>query len=289
MRSNARPEARLHLVALLPARSCCAAITALGACLGSIHEDVDGLTFQEFATLPDETRVSLRDQGRIFEGILGPCGWIGDQRFREVALDTNLRKWKDSKILILESNLNKYQVSTDQRKNLSPQRQAILERAEQFYRILDPRAKTGWYLSTRREALVVTSKAAWRREIGGVFGQIDDDGMPLIVPLDDLVVATEEQEGFPGKTLLASPSGGMGNTSGAPVAILDGPDAIRTAEEVNADAVLMLIENSEYDETAIQEIAAMADAREDDAVPEGIPDRLPAGVEVSVFGWRKQR
>ena len=288
MRSNARPEVRLHLVALLPARSCCATITALGACLASTREEVDGLTFQDFTALPDGSRVSLRYRGKIFEGVLGSCGQIGDQPFRRVALDTNLKKFKELEFLVLESNLSKYQVSTDQRKNLSPQRQATLERVERFYRILDSRAKTGWCLSPRREVLIVTSKAVWRREIENVSGRIDDDDTPLAVPLADLVVATEEQQGFPGKTLLASPSGVTSNTSGIRIAILDGPDSIRAAEAVAADAVLILIERSECDENTIHEIASMADAREDDVIPEGSLDTFPAGVDVSMFGWRKQ-
>lgn len=289
MHWNARPEARLHLVALLPARSCCAAIAALGACLASTQEESDGLDFRDFMALPDGAHVSLRHQGRIFQGTLGRCDRYHDQSGRTVALDTELKKWKGLVIWVFEHNLGEYQVSTDQRKNLSPQRQVALERVEQVYRTLDPRARTGWCLSPRREVLIVTSKAAWWREIEGVSAQIDDDETPLVVPLADLVVATEEQQGFPGKTLLASPSGVMSNTSGVRVAILDGPDSIRTAEDVNADAVLMLIEHSEFDENAIHEIASMTDVREDDAVPVGLPDRFPAGVDVSVFGWRRQR
>ena len=287
MRSNARPEVRLHLVALLPARSCCATITALGACLASIREEMNGLDFQDFMALPDGTPVSLRYQGRILQGVLGPCERYGSRSFRKVALDTNLRRLKRSAIGIFEHNLSHYRVATDQRKNLSLQRQAVLERVERFYRTLDARARAGWCLSARREILIVTSKAAWRREIEHVSAQIDDDETPLVLPLVDLVVATEEQQGFPGKTLLASSSGVVSNTSGARVAILDGPDSIRAAEDVNADAVLMLIEHSEWDESAIQEITAMASGREDNAVPEGIPHRLPDGVAVSVFAWRK--
>lgn len=288
MRSNARPESRLHLVALLPARSCCATITALGACLASIREDVNGFSFQDFMALPDGTHVSLRYQRRFLQGVLGPCDRFGSRSYRKVTLETNLQRLRRSAIGIFEHNLSEYQVSTDQRKNLSPQRQAGLERVERFYRTLDPRARTGWCLSPRREALIVTSKATWWREIEGVSAQIDDDETQIVVPLTDLVVATEEQQGFPGKTLLASPSGVMSNT-GVRVAILDGPDSIRNAEDVNADAVLMLMEHSECDENVIHEIASMTDAREDDAIPTGLPDRFPAGVEVSVFGWRKQR
>ena len=289
MRSNARPEVRLHLVVLLPARSCCAAIAALGACLALAREEVGGLTFQEFTALSDGTRVSLRYQGKIFEGVLGSCGQIGDQPFRRVALDANPKKLKDSEFLVLESNLSTYQVSTDQRKNLSPQRHAALERVERFYRLLNFRAKPGWCLSPRRDVLIVTSKAAWRREIENVSGQIDDGDTPLAVPLADLVVATEEQQGFPGKTLLASPSGVTSGTAGIRIAILDGPDSIRAAEAVNADAVLILIERSECDETTVHEIASMADARDDDVIPACLPDKFPAGVEVSVFGWHKQQ
>ena len=262
MRSNARPEWRLHLVALLPARNCCAAITAIGACLASTHDFVDDLTFQEFETLPEGTRVSLRDQGRMFEGVLGSSEWRDGHLFRKVALATSLRRWKNSTYFVSKSNLNKYQVSTDRRTNLSPQRQAGLERAERFYCTLDARARPGWSLSARREVLLVTSKAAWWRDIENVCGQTQDDETSLVVPLAELVVPTEEQHGFPGKTLLSSPSAVMNDAECTAVAILDGPDAIRTAEEVNADAVLMLIEHSECDETAIQEIAALADARE---------------------------
>ena len=288
IRSNARPEARLHLVALLPARSCCATIAALGVCLASTQDELDGLEFLDFMALPDGTHVSLRHLGRIFQGVLGPCDQYHGESGRKVALDTALKRWKGLAIWIFEGNLSKYQVSTDQRKILSPQRQAAIERVERFYRTLNPRAKTGWCLSARREVLIVTSKAAWRREIENLSAQTNDDVTPLVVPLADLVMVTEEKEGFPGKTLLTSPSGVMSNTSGIRVAILDGPDPIRTAEDVNADAVLILIERSECDENTIHEIASMAAVREDDAIPEGLPDRFPAGVDISVFGWRKR-
>lgn len=289
MRSNARPDVRLHLVALLPARSCCAAIAALGACLASVREETNGLGFQDLMALPDGTHVSLRYQGRILQGILGSCDRYGSQSFRKIALDTNLQRLKRSAIGIFEHNLSHYQVTTDQRKNLSLQRQATLDGVERFYRAIDSRARIGWCLSAHREILIVTSKAAWRREIDHVSAHIDEDETPFVLPLVDLMVATEEPHGFPGKTLLASSSGVVSDAPSVRVAILDGPDSIRAAQDVSADAVLMLIEHSECDENTIHEIASMTDVREDDAVPVGLPDRFPVGVEVSVFGWRKQR
>ena len=287
LRTNSKPESRLHLVAVLPARSCCAIISALGACIASLRDEVDDLSFPDFMALPDGADLSLRDQGRIFHGVLGPCVQFEGQPGRRVKLDSNLKKWEAAAIWVFEHNLAEYQVSTDQRKNLSPQRQAALERVELFYQALDPRTTPGWCLSPRREVLIVGSKAAWRRSIENVSGQIKGGETSLIVPLAELVVETEEPRGIPGKTLLASSSGVMSDFPSVRVAILDGPNSIRVARDVKADAVLMLMEHSECDENTIHELVAMADVREDDVVPKGLPDKLPAGVEASFFGWRK--
>ncbi len=286
MRVNSKPEFRLHLVAVLPARSCCAAISALGACIASLRDEVGGLSFLDFMALPDGADLSLRVRGKIFPGVVGPCERYENQSYRRVKLDSNLKTWEDSAIGIFEHNLAKYQVSTDQRKNLSPQRQAALDQVELFYQTLDPRAKPGWCLSPRREVLVVASKAAWRREIENVSGQVNGGGTTLVVPLADLVVKTEQPQGIPGKTMLVSSSGAMSDIPSVRVAILDGPNSIRVAGDVKANAVLILIEHSECDENTMHEIGALADAREDDVVPEGLPDKLPARVEASVFGWR---
>lgn len=286
MRTNSKPESRLHLVAVLPARSCCAAISALGACIASLREEVDGLSFPDFMALPDGANLSLRYRGRIFHGVLGPCQRFGGQSGRKVELDSNLKKMEDSAIWVFEHNLAEYQVSTDQRKNLSPQRQAALERVELFYQTLDPQPKHGWCLSPRREVLVVASKAAWGRAIENVSGKVHGGETTLVVPLADLVVETEEPQGIPGKTMLASSSGVMSDIPSVRVAILDGPNSIRVAGDVKADAVLILIEHSECDENIIHELVAMAEVRDDEVVPEGLPDKLPAGVEASVFGWR---
>ena len=274
------------MVAVLPARSCCAAICALGACIASLRDEVDGLSFPDFMALPDGIGLSLRYQGRIFHGVLGPCQRFGRQSGRKVKLDSNLKKWEAAAIWIFEHNLAEYQVSTGQRKNLSPQRQAALEQVELFYQTLDPQAMPGWCLSPRREVLVVASKAAWGRAIENVSGQVNGVGTTLVVPLADLLVETEEPQGIPGKTMLASSSRAMSDIPSVRVAILDGPNSIRVAGDVKADAVLMLIEHSECDEDTIHELVAMADVREDAVVPEGLPDKLPAGVEASVFGWR---
>ena len=106
--------------------------------------------------------------------------------------------------------------------------------------------------------------------------------------LRDLVIVTEDRQGFPGKTLLASPGAEIQITPRVPVAILDGPEAVRIGQKVDADTVVMLIEYSEYDETVAQEITGMVAIRDDDVVPDEIPDRLPPGIEVSVFGWRRK-
>ena len=288
MRSNARSDVRLHLAVLLPARSCCAAIAAFGACIAAAQEDLGGLNFSEFMALSDGTRVSMHESNRRFQGVLGPCDQFNGQPGRKINLATSVRNWREGAIWIFEHNLSDHQISTDQDKNPSVQRQKGLARVEGFYSTLNPRFKNGWCFSANREILIVTSKAAWWREINGVSGQIDAKGSTRIEPLADLVVASKDPHGFPGKTLLASSSGVMSNSSGARIVILDGPDSIRTSEDVNADAVLMFLEHSECDEYVVHEIASMADAREDHAVPAGLPEVLPAGVEASAFGWTKQ-
>ena len=289
IRTNAGTQFHIRIATLLPARSCCAAISALGVCLASAQEQGDTLSFQEFMALPDNTRVSLRFQGRILQGTLGPCDRSNGRPYRRVVLDANVRKLKNAAIGIFdEDKLNQYQVSTDRRKTLSPRRLATLERVEKFYRTLDPRVRTGWCVSPRSEVLIVTSKAKWRREIEEVYGQIDDGDTELLMPVADLLVTAEQRQDSPRKTLLASPSGVVRNTAGGRIAILDGPDSIRAAEDVNADAILMLLEHSECDENTIHDIASMTNVREDDAIPKGLLDSYPAGVDMAVFGWRKQ-
>ena len=288
VRSHAQPDFRLNVVALLPARNCCCAIATLGVCLAAARRELTTLNFREFMDLPDSTHLSLRERNRIVAGEVGPPDRCGDLPGRWVRVEAKVRLFENLRTWIFEDNFEDHEISTDPRKALVPKRQAALKRVDQFYRIVDPNSRQGWCLSNRRDAMIVASKAQWHRDIEGMVGQVaNGDGGPLVVPLKDLVVATEEEQGFPGKVLVVSPAASTPRASSVPVAILDGPDAIRSADDINADAVLMLVERSECSEAVVGEIASMATVREDDVVPNYLPDSLPSGVGVSVFGWRK--
>ena len=285
MRSHARPDCRLHLVVLLPARSCCAAITALGACLASAREDIDGLTYPELMALAEGTRVSLHIDGKTMAGTIGSIESLGGQPARKVTLNTNLKRYRNSTFWLHEQNL--YQASTDQKREIGTQRQAVLQRVEQFYKSVDRFSKPGWPQSGRKEVLVATSKAAWKRDVVDVVGQVSGGGSSLEIVLRDLLVETDNPQGWPGKTLLISQAGQMNDLPEVHLAVLDGPDAVRRAREVQANTVVMLVEHREYDETVEPEIAMMAEYCENEVIPEDVPDQLPVGIQASVFGWRK--
>ena len=225
--------------------------------------------------------VFLKYGGRIVRGILGPPQRFDEQPCRQIALPTASR----DRISIFEQNLTEYQVSTHRRRNLNRSKQQALEKVEQFYSLLASYSKRGWSSAPHKDLLLVTSKRGWYEALRGLVARAINPGASLEAPLSDLLLPTEDLQGYPGRTMLSSPAGSVATSSGFRMAILDGPEALEVAQRVHADAFLILLEHSEFDEAAEQEIRPLVAVREEEAVPPGIPSTLPHGIEVSVFGW----
>ncbi len=272
---------RLYLVALLPARGPSAAIAALGACISSTRQEINNLGFPDFMKLRRDAPIYVKYRGRIVKGILGPPQRFDNQPCRRISLTTDSR----DRIWVFEHNLGDYQVSTHPRRNLTRSRQQALERVDQFYSLIAPFSKRGWSSAPHKDLLLVTSKKRWYDALEGLVARASKCGASLELPLRDLLLPTEDLQGYPGRTMLSSPAGSVASNSGVRMAILDGPEALEVAGRVQTDASLILLEHSEFDEAAEQVIRPLVAVREEEALPTGVPSTIPHGIEVSVFGW----
>lgn len=84
---------------------------------------------------------------------------------------------------------------------------------------------------------------------------------------------------------VSSPKSATISSINSPVAILNGPDAIRSWDRIRSPNIIILIDNMEYDDSVENFLALLSDARTDKAIalPDAVPENPPSGVEMVIF------
>lgn len=284
MRRTIVRNVKVFCILLLPTRISCSAFCALGALIGSIGKLKDGLTWDEFIALPNGAKIYqyIIDQEpsqdmllREFNIVVGKLVKSGDQIFRRITRDSG--KSRLDKLVFIE-NFYRYSFFLEKLKKKQRKSRQKITKFLGDLRSLN----VSFPLWLDREYMIVTNRTEWRRQISSVLITKSNDPNPL--NLSKILVPCERDEiecsGF-----LFSSKGRDLDVKNIPLAILDGPDALKSWERVKATNIIILLEQGEYDQNSENILNLLASAREDLLLPgiEGIYENPPAGIEVSMF------
>jgi hypothetical protein len=273
---------RIFFVLLLPTRISCSAFCALGALIGSIGKLKGGLTWEEFTHLPPGKKIyqyfrlpesssaieereieigkKFQSHGQIFQSIHGGSG-----------------RNRSSELIYIE-NFYKYQFFLYKlKKKLGLKWQKMTR----FFGDLKSR-NTNYPMLFEKEYMIVTNRTEWKRQVSDIFVTTSKDSNAL--SLSQILMPCERDEtDCPG--FLFSYKGGDSNVKNVPLAILDGPDALKAWEKVSATNIIILLDQIEYDQNSQNILSLLASARDDRLIRsnEDIPECPPAGIEMSVF------
>lgn len=289
MHRNQRHDIRFVMALLLPERSCCAAFCAFGAILGSLHRKAQRMTWSEFENLRTGKRVHLkiRDSKGSSAAEAELEGWqaLSSTRARRLRL-LSPRRLADRTQFIFETNFSRFELSRTP--HLATKEQNKLGPVGDFLRRLHSSLDEGWIRSEESECLLVTNQAQWNRELASlsIASSNHEDGPPE-AELKDLLV-TSDQTAQRAKTQLCSPRGDIPNTTCPPVAVLDGARALKSWESLPPSNVLILLGQSEYEESEMYVLEELAAARTDITEDlRDLPDEVPPATEMTILSMAK--
>jgi hypothetical protein len=283
---------RIFTVILLPTRTCCSALVGLGSLLGSIEVFSNVLDWQNLVSLPLDTPIFLRHQERGTQGrkipLKGELGEIKDikgQKTRRITLHSAKKKFDAASLFVTARSIDAYEISLSP--HFSPHIEGKMKELADFYSGVSPEFGKGWLMSGETECLLVTNMSAWRRDVEDVVIStgIDSSGRVHHYFLPDLLNGWGEDNYHQPRMRLSAPKTVLSADEKFPVAVLDGPDALRSWENIKASNTIILLERSEYDESAESVILTLTNARIDTLLPDigKLPGNLPSGVEIAQF------
>lgn len=289
---------RIFTVILLPTRACCSALVGLGSLIGSIEVFRNVLNWQNLVSLPLQTPVFLRHRERgtqdrkiPLKGELGEIKDIKGQKTRRIILHSAKKKFDSASIFVTEKSINAYEISLSP--HFSPHIEGRIKELAGFYSRVSPTFSKGWLMSGETECLLVTNMAAWKRDVEDIVISTEIGSSVQVQHhfLPDLLNGWGEDNYHHPRMRLSAPKTVLSADEKFPVAVLDGPDALRSWENIKASNTIILLERSEYDESAESVILTLTNARNDSLLPDigKLPGNLPSGVEMALFSLEEGR
>lgn len=288
MRRAQVPQTRNIVVVLLPDRAIASSFVAAGALLGSLGRTGRSLNWGDFLALPNGSSVYLRMKENAkssklvsIEGRLE--GQPGGALARSIAIQSERARFRGLTITPFPKAFFKYDVAME--RHLSVRKARKLLGVGKAFSELSNDFDDAWMREQSIEASLVTNRAAWERRVSGLsltFPSDEPDEIDL--PMADFLMYTSSGSDA-GRVLLLSPRGEIVDGQQPPVAVLDGPDALRAWDAIRSPNAVILLQRSEYDEECADRIARLVSARNDDGLdpPSDIPDALPGGMEMIMF------
>jgi hypothetical protein len=281
---------RTVLVILLPTRICCSVFCCLGALIRSIERGDTILSWDQFLALPAGSKVCVRYPGsktrmrkKTVEGIVGR-NMTATQAAREITITSKNKSYNALTQWVFQCKFNDYEITPAA--PLSSRMDSKLSNIMIFYKTIVKGFRPTSVLAWSRECLLVTNLASWRSEAGGVmiFPQEESKRMSSYT-LHELLMPSHDLKAEYSGIFLSTPKSDKTSFLNSPIAILNGPEAIKSWDRIRSSNVIMLLDHTEYDDTIENFLAPFSDARNDKTVvlPEGIPADLPAGVELVIF------
>ena len=281
---------RLYCVLLVPSRSCCAAITALGTLIRSAQQGgSEYYSWDEFSSLrPGSKFYVLHRALRTESSRSCPAEIIEPRDSAAVWYVVHHRRGR----FTIGTTRSKYFYAKQARRSPHPQgiRMQRLNRNGLFYQAIVDQLDPGWALSPVEECQIVTARVKWARELAGLGVEVKDGANhDLRFELSDALMYRERSQAGAARVILSSSgSNDLGGTK-CGVTILDGPDAFQDLGCVSSDRLLILLEHQEYDVSISNELALLVSKRDDSILSKSeIPGySLPPAMRVTVFAVNK--
>ncbi len=283
MRAQAALDGRRVAIVRMPSRRLGAAFTAAGAAFASARLHDDSLDWEGLQGLPPGTKIFWRElaSGRSMRrsGTVVGVRQIYDGDFMEVVVETQKRSQQSTRLFAKSAALS-YGFTLGA---VSAQADERLASAERVIRAVVPDAAAGWIRSPAIECTIITERSSFLSDLDGLAIRA---GAGVEVSCSGLLAIADSGDRSHGKTRLASArSDGVLDESGS-ITILDGASAAVRIGDTMARSVVILLDQSEYDEEVEQLIQTFLGFAVDTHIhaPENGVKVLPASVEAFVFG-----
>ncbi len=288
MNKRSRENERSVLVLLLPTRISCPAFCCLGALIRSVENGEAILSWNQFMKLPEGTKVCLRypDPKSSLRKI--PVKGIlcddSSKTERKIKVLSQNRRFNGVIQSIMKRGYEDYEITASW--PLSFQLEKKISNTILFYKAIVNKFKTASVRSWYRECLLVTSLTSWKKEIESITISVREsaENHPNYVFSELLMPSNDLNAGHSG-IFLSTPKSDILNSIDSPLAILNGPEAIKSWDRIKSSNVIILLDHLEYDEKIENFLALLSDARSNRSVvlPEGIPENPPSGVEMVLY------
>jgi len=280
MRKHSGGSARLFMPFLLPARYCCSAFCGLGSLLNSLTKDAETVTWNEFESLENNTRIYFVHYGDLMEGTVGAFTEVNRERGRQVYVEKGPKKYQDSSLSIFPDYIQKYHVSLTPHAATKRQTKK-LSKAAFFYKETVEGFNEACIDKGDVETLIVSNKAAWDRQNENI--SLTYKGKTHLQKITQLLMKSDNVDSGPSKTLLQSPK--TAQSMEVPLVILDGPDALQNWQLFTHANIIILLSHTEYDQEAMDLISMLASCRDESIIPDKhTPNSgFPPGCESMLF------
>lgn len=275
-------DKRVVCVALLPTRICCSSLAALGSITNSLTNPDNGLSWDLFLECEEGLNVYFlypdkKGKRKQFEGQLGRVEDREGQKLRNIKI---ISRRRDCQGLSIHIGLSRF---LDSNVSFHPYHRSRLlselyELSDFFGRALH-RFNENRLLLRDPESVVITSRAGWERENENVHLGVVEDQVPIFLPAKEVLLTRFS------RTLLYTPKSRDLHDINCPLAILDGLDALRSREFINASNMLVLLDQNEYGEEAEDILSQFATFCNKDKPQEfkNLPSQCPSGIQVQFY------
>lgn len=279
MRAQAALEGRRVAVVRMPSRRLGATFTAVGAVFASAKLHDDALDWEGLMGLPPGTKIFWREpaSGKFTRrsGIVSGLRQIAGGDFMEVIVEAQ----KSTRLFAKTAALS-YGITLG---SVSAQADERLASAERVMRAVLKDAAQGWMRSPAIECTIVTERTSFLSDVDSLAICA---GPGVVASFSDLLAITDSGGRSHGKTRVApARSDGVLDESGS-ITILDGAAAAVRLGDTIARSVVVLLDQSEYDEEVEQLIQTFLGFAVDATIhsPASGVMAAPASIEAFIFG-----
>jgi hypothetical protein len=275
-------------VLLLPTRICCPAFCCLGALIRSIEKGDAILSWNQFIELPPGSKVCLRypDPKSNLKKIPvdGTICEDGSKAARKIKIISNCKRFNGLIQSVLQNKFDDYEITA------APSPSSRLDKRQfniiSFYNSIVKGFRVASVLSWSKECLLVTNLNGWKNELEKVVVTVQEGSENFSsYELQELLMPSHHLNVKYSGIFLSTPKSVILNAINCPLAILNGPEAIKSWDRIKASHIIILLDHLEYDETIENFLANLSSARSNRTVelPQDIPENLPHGVEMALF------
>ncbi|HPQ44619.1 MAG TPA: hypothetical protein PKZ42_10370 [Syntrophales bacterium] len=278
-------DMHIFCLALLPTRICGSALSAFGSLTNSLINSENELSWDLFLECEDGLKVYFIQPGKNgkkeqLEGELQCVNSRNGQKLRSIRIISRSKRFQDLIFQISESKFKDIKVAFHPH---YPSRllNHLHDLSNFFSRTLTNFNKNN-LLMHDIESIVITNRAGWFRENSEIlFGTVGAD-LSTFLSIKEILLTRF------GRCHLCSPKSREIEILKSPLAILDGLDALRSRESIQARNFLILLDQEEYGEEAEDIFTQFSGycLRKLSTDYGQLPTRCPDGIDVQFYAFR---